>query len=695
MSIIERIKTRWRGETRTHPSVWDKDPALKEAWVNWFRGSGNTTAGINITPEVALQLPPVFACVRVITETIATLPIHVYRRERESGKTKRIDMDHPLNKILREPNPEMTRVEWMECMIANQEARENAYAQIVWNSAGVPQSLWPIPTDKVHPTRIGDSLAYRVEWRGSSHIVPARDMIHFRPLTMDGVHGVAPITYMRDVFAMGLAALHYGAGVFAGDGLKRVALTMDGSPPQQNGDRGAAFIKQLQEAWRQLYGGGGDRDHKLAVLHSGLKPTEIGINPEDAQLAELLKVIAIEACRAFRVPPTKIMELDRAHFNNIEHMQLDFRTDTALPRCIRIEQELDRKLLRNDEASFIRYNLDGLLRGDYKSRMEGHSLAIQNGILSPNEARDEEDRNPYEGGDVYLLPLNMAPPDEGTEQPEQEQPGVDGDANTKAAEAQRETRAATRRDARNQIKKKWLPVLIDAYERLLKREQKEIGDAVEKYGEKQFDPHGFIEWIEKYRESHQATVKKVLGPAVLGLDLALVDTVLDAGRAAGYADIDTRDLSPHEWVKGWTKYLAKRRAYHVAADCRNIWDAVLKMPEFSEEARMEAIEKIKARISKWVDQKEPLARDQVTQSDGAICREVWRQQGVQKVRWEGGTCDFCVQLNGNVVGVQGGNETFVPKGGSVSVEGKSPMWAGSDIMYPPLHPGCDCYLVIE
>jgi len=678
VSIIERIKTRWRGETRTHPSVWDKDPALKEAWVKWFRGSGNTTAGIDITPEVALHLPPVFACVRVITETIATLPIHVYRRERESGKTKRIDIDHPLNKILREPNPEMTRVEWMECMIANQEARENAYAQIVWNSAGVPQSLWPIPTDKVRPTRIGDRLAYRVEWRGSSRIVPARDMIHFRPLTMDGVHGVAPITYMRDVFAMGLAALHYGAGVFAGDGLKRVALTMDGSPPQQNGDRGAAFIKQLQEAWRQLYGGGGDRDHKLAVLHSGLKPTEIGINPKDAQLAELLKVIAIEACRAFRVPPTKIMELDRAHFNNIEHMQLDFRTDTALPRCIRIEQELDRKLLRNDEASFIRYNLDGLLRGDYKSRMEGHSLAIQNGILSPNEARDEEDRNPYEGGDVYLLPLNMAPPEEGTEQPEQEQPGVDGDSNTKAVDVQRETRAATRRDARNKIKKQWLPVLVEAYTRLLKREQKDFREAADKFlGTR--GAYEFTQWLDEYEAIHPDVVKRILGPAIEGMEMALGQSVADDLGIAMSADFG-------DWVRGWIDSYAERHAGRSVGELRSL----LREHEGNPEALLEEMAK---RIENWTNDAACRANDRVTQSDGAVAREIWMRAGVKKIRWNGGDCEFCAQLDGVVIGIE--NDAFVPKGQSVNVEGKSPIWAGADVLHPPLHPGCDCYLSYE
>jgi len=672
VSLIERIKNRWRGEARTHPSEWDKDPALKEAWTRWFGGAG-TASGIDITPEIALELPPVFACIRVVTETIATLPVHVYRRERSQGKTKRIDTDHPLNILLRNPNPEMTRVEFLECLIANQEAKENAYAQIVRKGSGMPTELWPVKPESVKPTRFGGALAYEVRSNGSTYIVPARDMIHLRPMVMDGIKGTAPITYLKDTFGLGIAALRFGAGVFAGDGLKRVALAMDGPPPQNQGDRGKAFIQQLQEAWRQLYGGN-DNKHKVAVLHSGLKPTEIGFSPEDAQLTELLKVIAIEACRAFRVPPSKIMELERAHFNNIEHLQLDFRTDTILPRCIRIEHELDRKLLQNNADFFIRFNLDGLLRGDYKSRMEGHSIGILNGIISPNEARDEEDRNPYEGGDVFLQPLNMTP---SNGQPES-QPEADGESNTKAAPVRRVIRAATRRDARNKIKKQWLPVLVEAYTRLLKREQKEIGDAVERYlGTR--SAADLKEWLVRYGEDHTETVSRILGAPLEGLELALAESTADAMGIS-------LDKSFEEWVSRWVDDYAKSHSG------RTVHNLLTQLDEGGYEPEL-LLERMREKIKNWTNDAERRASDRVTQSDGAVAREVWKRAGVKKIRWNGGDCEFCAQLDGVVIGIE--NDAFVPQGGSVNVEGKSPIWAGADVLHPPLHPGCDCYLSYE
>jgi len=674
VSIIERIKSRWNREQRSHPSVWDKDPALKEAWIRWFGGS-STSSGVDVTPDIALELPPVFACVRVVTETISTLPVHVYRRERENGRTKSIDTGHPLSLLLREPNPEMTRVEFLECMIANQEARENAYAIIERTNAGETKAIWPVPNPRqVRIRRNGNGdLEYEVKKPSGTRIYPARDMIHLRPLLIDGVRGVAPITYLKETIGLGLAALRYGAGVFGGDGLKRMALVMEGTPRDTKGDGGEAFVRGLAEAWKRLYGG---KSHDTAVLHSGLKPMEIGINPEDAQLTELLKVVAIEACRAFRVPPSKIMELERAHFNNIEHLQLDFRTDTILPRCIRIEQEFDRKLLVGKDAKrdfFIRFNLDGLLRGDYKSRMEGHHIAIQAGILSPNEARDEEDRNPYDGGDVYLHPLNMSPAGLPNAQP-----SVDGESTTKTAPRHRHVRA-TRRDERNKIKKHWLPVLEEAYTRLLKREQKDFREASERFlGSR--SAGDFMEWLDKYSETHADTVKKILGPAITGLERALSESV------AGTAGVNLPD-SFEEWISGWVNAYSGKHAGRSANEIKSI----IKKNENNPEALLEEIAR---RIEDWTNDAAQRANDRVTQSDGAIAREVWRMAGVKKIRWEGGDCDFCSQLNGAVVGIES-DQAFVKQGSNVSVEGKSPMWAGADVLHPPLHPGCDCYLVIE
>ena len=656
-------------------------------WYMPMWGQASAT-GERVDSTTALANSAVFACVRAVTETLSTLPLHVYRRNRDEGRTRRIDTDHYLGEVLLRPNPYMTRVDFLDWLQHCIEMRGESFVEIQWTGRGNKvQYLWPVANERVQDVRLdGNAVVYDVrQASGAIQTVPQRNMLHVKFMPV-GLRGRSPIQYAADTIGVGMAGLKYGAKVFAGDGLKRMALVMDGQPPQREGDRGKAFMLDTLEAWKQAYGGM-DHAHKVALLHSGLRPQEIGLSPEDAQLLELMNANAVDVCRIFRVPPHKIQLLDRAHFNNIEHQQIDWVTDTLMPRAIRLEHAINAALLPQDKDYFIKLNLEGLLRGDYKSRMEGHSIAIQNGIMSPNEARDEEDRNPYDGGDVYLIPLNMATAGD------EEQPGVDGESDTKALECdEKETRAATRLKERMKLREQWLPVITEAYERLLKREASEIDDAAEKYLEKDFDVIRWEEWIAGYKESHAKTVEKIVGPPALALDKALVDALLDEGRAAGHGEIELRDMTPHEWVEGWTKYLGKQRAAKVAAAIRKVWFGAIA-GDYSEARRAEALKKIKGLIERWVDQAEGLAGDHVVQCDGAIAREIWRMQGISKVRWEGGTCDFCVQLNGKVVGVEGGS--FVPKGESVNAEGQVPIWAGADVMNPPLHPHCQCYLVIE
>jgi len=373
---------------------------------------GGSSAGKTVTERSAMQMTAVYSCVRILAEAIAGLPLHLYRYKKDGGKEKAID--HPLYLLLHdEPNPEMSSFVFRETLMTHLLLWGNAYAQIIRNGKNEVVALYPLMPNKMAVDRDEHGQLYYTYQRsndeaatmtGSTVILKPSDVLHIPGLGFDGLVGYSPIAMAKNAIGMAIACEEYGAKFFANGAAPGGVLEHPGTikDPQR-----------VRESWQSTFGGSGNAN-KIAVLEEGMKYTPIGISPEQAQFLETRKFQINEIARIFRVPPHMVGDLEKSSFSNIEQQSLEFVKYTLDPWVIRWEQSLMRALLALDEKTeyFIKFNLEGLLRGDYQSRMNGYAIARQNGWMSANDIRELEnqDRIPAEeGGDLYLINGNMLP----------------------------------------------------------------------------------------------------------------------------------------------------------------------------------------------------------------------------------------------------------------------------------------------
>ena len=373
---------------------------------------GGSSAGKTVTERSAMQMTAVYSCVRILAEAIAGLPLHLYRYKKDGGKEKAID--HPLYLLLHdEPNPEMSSFVFRETLMTHLLLWGNAYAQIIRNGKNEVVALYPLMPNKMAVDRDEHGQLYYTYQRsndeaatmtGSTVILKPSDVLHIPGLGFDGLVGYSPIAMAKNAIGMAIACEEYGAKFFANGAAPGGVLEHPGTikDPQR-----------VRESWQSTFGGSGNAN-KIAVLEEGMKYTPIGISPEQAQFLETRKFQSNEIARIFRVPPHMVGDLEKSSFSNIEQQSLEFVKYTLDPWVIRWEQSLMRALLSLDEKTeyFIKFNLEGLLRGDYQSRMNGYAIARQNGWMSANDIRELEnqDRIPAEdGGDLYLINGNMLP----------------------------------------------------------------------------------------------------------------------------------------------------------------------------------------------------------------------------------------------------------------------------------------------
>ena len=372
---------------------------------------GGSTSGKTVTERSAMQMTAVYSCVRILAEAIAGLPLHVYRYNSDGGKEKAID--HSLYLILHdEPNPEMSSFVFRETLMTHLLLWGNAYAQIIRNSKGEVMALYPLMPNKMSVDRDENGQLYyqylrsidEVGGKNETVILKPTDVLHIPGLGFDGLVGYSPIAMAKNAIGLAIATEEYGAKFFANGAAPSGLLEHPGTikDPQR-----------VREAWQSQFGGS-QNSGKIAVLEEGMKYTPISISPEQAQFLETRKFQITEIARIFRVPPHMVGDLEKSSFSNIEQQSLEFVKYTLDPWVIRWEQSIMRTLLTPEEKKsyFVKFNLEGLLRGDYQSRMNGYATARQNGWMSANDIRELEnlDRIPAEaGGDLYLINGNMLP----------------------------------------------------------------------------------------------------------------------------------------------------------------------------------------------------------------------------------------------------------------------------------------------
>ena len=380
-----------------------RDKPKNRVGGGWSFLFGGTTSGKAVNERTAMQTSAVYSCVRILAESVAGLPLHVY--ERTANGSKSTKPSHPLYRLLHdEPNREMTSFVFRETLMSHLLLWGNAYAQIIRDGRGFPLALYPLLPDRMAVDRneIGE-LVYTYQSDKGQVKLRRENILHIPGLGFDGLIGYSPIAMAKNAVGLALATEDYGATFFANGANPGGVLEHPGVIKPEQADR-------LRESWQSQFGGA--NAHKVAVLEEGLKFHQMSIPPEQAQFLETRKFQINEIARIFRVPPHMVGDLEKSSFSNIEQQSLEFVKYTLDPWVVRWEQSLQQALILPSEKAtiFIKFNLDGLLRGDYQSRMQGYSTGIQNGFMSVNDVRGLEDMNlltAEEGGDLHFVNGNM------------------------------------------------------------------------------------------------------------------------------------------------------------------------------------------------------------------------------------------------------------------------------------------------
>lgn len=440
--------------------------------IGTFAGGGKSDAGVNVDEQTALTASSVFACVNVIANAVASLPVHVMGKDDATAQK-----NHPLYALLHDqPNEYMTAATFRECFMVNLLLWGHATAYIERDTMGVPIALYPLRSAVTRPVRfMGGDLKYRTIVGNSIFYLTPDQVYHVVGLTFDGVSPISPIEQARQTVGLSLALERFAAKFFSNGGNVGGILTL---PPGMKEDAILNFVA----SWKKNYGGP-ENSFKVAALPENYKFTPTTTEPEKAQALQARVNQVLEIARIFRVPPHKIGELSKATFSNIEHQSIEFQQDTVAPWVNKLEQEGNRKLLleREKPTLEIKFDMDAMLRADTVARYSAYMQGRQGGWLSVNDIRRKEGLPPIPGGDIYLTPLNMV--------------GVGAPSPAPAKPDAAASRA----------------LVEDAARRCLTKESKALTRAAKKY---QGKPAELRAWAETFYAAHAPLVVRVLSAPI-------------------------------------------------------------------------------------------------------------------------------------------------------------------------------------
>jgi HK97 family phage portal protein len=367
-------------------------------------GGGTTKAGVTVTHDSAMTTSAVWGCVRVLSETVGSLPVAIYKSD-SNGNAERAP-DHPLARVLLgSPNANMTSQEMFEAMMVSLALAGNAYAIIERSTRGDVISITPYPAQMFTPelTPRGAVVYKFAPPDGQAETLPAEKVWHVKGFGSNGLVGYSPVSYARQAIGMALATEDFGATFFR-NGAKATGIIT--AKEFLTDKQRAATREGLEKFWSGLVNA-----HKVQLLEGGMTYQNVVMPLEDAQFLETRKFQITEICRMYRVPPHMVADLDRATFTNIEQQTQDFLQYTLLPYFVRFEQSAQKRLFKPGERGTfsIKFNPEGLLRGDSAARAQLYNTLLQNGVYNRNDVRAKENlpRSDAAGMDDYTVQANM------------------------------------------------------------------------------------------------------------------------------------------------------------------------------------------------------------------------------------------------------------------------------------------------
>lgn len=387
-------------------NLFSRSPASKrdvmsahDTWLINALGGQPSAAGQNVGESSALALPVVYACIRVLAESVAQLPLVLYHTV---GRKREVAANHPLYRILHtQPNEEHTSFIWRELTMAHLAAWGNSYSIIYRNRSRQIAELWPLRPDTVQVRRVGGAKRFDVNLNGTQTQLGSDEVLHIPGIGYDGLTGWSPIRVHREAIGWGLATQDFSARFFGNGAQPQGVLTHPGvvNDPEK-----------LRNDWYKR--NSGENKQGVAVLQQGMKYEQIGIAPDDAQFVQTRALQIADICRIFNVPPSVVQDYGRATWNNAEQADLSFVKHTLVPWLTRIEAALNTSLLTPTEQKtlFFKFKVQGLLRGDSAGRAAFYASGVTNGWMTRNEVRELEDLDPIEGLDEPLTPVSAAQP---------------------------------------------------------------------------------------------------------------------------------------------------------------------------------------------------------------------------------------------------------------------------------------------
>ena len=624
-----------------------------------------TASGVVVNEDNALKVGAVFACVSRLSETIGSLPIILYENKGD-GKTRA--RSKRLYQVLHDmPNPQMTAMTFKETLMTHCLLYGNAFAEIVRNSAGEVEELYPIMPYRVKIDTIKNKLSYLITLPdGKEKRLSDKQMFHLPWLTINGIEAYQPIALAKEIIGLAMATEGFSAKYF------RNGTNVGGVVEHPNSLKDTAYAR-LKKSLSESYEGLGNA-HRLLLLEEGMKFQKVVIPPNDSQMLESRKHQVEEVARFYNVPPHIIQDLSRATFSNIEEQGTYYAVHTIRPWAVRWEQAIFRCLLTEVERRkyFAELLFEALMRGNLESRYNAYATARQWGWLSVNEIRARENFNPIgDQGDVYLQPMNMVDVDKVEElmQPKELPEQIEEQKRSVETQEERDFKSALNR---TKLAQSFKEVFKDAASRCLKREEADIM----RQARKTASPTALKAFISTFYDGHGEYLEKQISSPIRSLGMAIVETTkIETGRELILDDRYEKFLN--DYIEAYkNKQIGRSRGQ------------LLKIIDESEEEQL--LEEMQGRFDSWQEKRvDEIAQEEVVQIGGAFARYAFAGMGAIALIWQNTgskTCEFCEQLHGKVVGI---DRPFLDKDEELSAqEGKMKVYGLK--MNPPIHRACAC-----
>lgn len=663
-------------ETR---SEWAIEPCNDPLWT--FREP--IYAEKHVTAQTAQSIAAVYACVKVLSESVAGLPLKLYRTLPDGSRQEATD--HPLHPILRRaPNSEQSAYEFWEMMVATRALTGNAFALVQYNGRGEVVALWPVRYDmvRIERDRTTKRLIYKIRAGGKEESYDPVEVFHYRGRTVDGVWGLSPISYMRQSVGTALATEEYAGRFFSNDASPGGWL----EHPNQLSDEA---VKRLRESIKEKNQGARNA-HSLMILEEGMKFNKTQITPEDSQFLETRKFQVREVARFFRMPPHMIQDLEQATFSNIEEQALSFLADTLQPWLVSLEQTIHKTLLSPSEQQiyYPEFLVDAKLRTKTTERFSAYAIALNNGWMTPNEVRERENLNRFDGGDTFRTPLNMSPAGE-VDQFSREILGVLRRNSGRSEHREHDCHEHQQVSSPAPLEKRALPERVS-----LSHNRKEDFAGVARtilaseipavrrlLDQNPGNREALLSSLERYYEAQQREVEVVLAPVYR----SYADEISRSAAQEVNKTLPANDRKFRDFMESVITLAPKRWIADSSTQLRALLEENPNPDSFTARASQ--------RLDEWEkDRAEKFASYEANRVGGAIARASFIALGFTKLASntpEGSSCPYCHELNGKVVGV---GDAFLSGGDTIEPEGLPPMRANINYKNPPYHQSCDCWV---